>query len=141
MSTRIQVLFFFPLWTHVILLSVRARLAQFHSTRLLEGVCVLSSSCFMLKRPTPAQTIKVPQMAESISEGTLKSWSKKEGDVVAADEEVATIETDKVLFLFPLSLNPVPHHPHQITHNRSTFRSTLLSLVRSSSFSQAKKTP
>jgi len=37
-------------------------------------------------------------MAESISEGTLKAWSKKEGDTVTADEEVATIETDKVLF-------------------------------------------
>ena len=34
-------------------------------------------------------------MAESITEGTLKSWSKKVGDSVAADEEVATIETDK----------------------------------------------
>ena len=35
-------------------------------------------------------------MAESITEGTLKSWVKKVGDSVAADEEVATIETDKV---------------------------------------------
>lgn len=35
-------------------------------------------------------------MAESISEGTLKSWSKQVGDTVAVDEEVATIETDKV---------------------------------------------
>jgi len=35
-------------------------------------------------------------MAESITEGTLKTWSKKVGDSVAADEEVATIETDKV---------------------------------------------
>jgi 2-oxoglutarate dehydrogenase E2 component (dihydrolipoamide succinyltransferase) len=35
-------------------------------------------------------------MAESITEGTLKSWSKKVGDTVAADEEVATIETDKI---------------------------------------------
>ena len=35
-------------------------------------------------------------MAESISEGTLKSWNKQVGDFVAADEEVATIETDKV---------------------------------------------
>lgn len=43
-----------------------------------------------------AETVKVPQMAESISEGTLKSWSKKEGDSVQVDEEVATIETDKV---------------------------------------------
>lgn len=35
-------------------------------------------------------------MAESISEGTLKSWSKQVGDSVSADEEVATIETDKI---------------------------------------------
>lgn len=35
-------------------------------------------------------------MAESISEGTLKQWQKKVGDHVEVDEEVATIETDKV---------------------------------------------
>ncbi|CAH7681025.1 hypothetical protein BY996DRAFT_4577702 [Phakopsora pachyrhizi] len=43
-----------------------------------------------------SETVKVPQMAESISEGTLKQWSKKVGDFVKADEEVATIETDKI---------------------------------------------
>jgi len=42
------------------------------------------------------EIVQVPQMAESIVEGTLKSWSKQVGDTVAADEEVATIETDKV---------------------------------------------
>ncbi|KDQ09133.1 hypothetical protein BOTBODRAFT_37373 [Botryobasidium botryosum FD-172 SS1] len=42
------------------------------------------------------ETVKVPQMAESITEGTLKQWSKKVGDHVAQDEEVATIETDKI---------------------------------------------
>lgn len=40
--------------------------------------------------------VKVPQMAESISEGTLKQWSKQVGDYVEQDEEIATIETDKV---------------------------------------------
>lgn len=59
--------------------SAHARLAQFHSSRLLQ-----------------AETVKVPQMAESISEGTLKGWSKQVGDTVTADEEVATIETDKI---------------------------------------------
>ena len=44
----------------------------------------------------PAETVKVPQMAESISEGTLKTWLKQPGDAVEADEEIATIETDKV---------------------------------------------
>jgi len=42
------------------------------------------------------ETVKVPQMAESISEGTLKQWQKKVGDFVEQDEEVATIETDKI---------------------------------------------
>ncbi|MCJ1296627.1 2-oxoglutarate dehydrogenase complex E2 component [Xylographa carneopallida] len=35
-------------------------------------------------------------MAESISEGTLKQWSKQIGDYVGQDEEIATIETDKI---------------------------------------------
>ncbi|KAI8584564.1 hypothetical protein K450DRAFT_216924 [Umbelopsis ramanniana AG] len=42
------------------------------------------------------KVVKVPQMAESISEGTLKQWVKNVGDYVKQDEEVATIETDKV---------------------------------------------
>ncbi|KAF2201904.1 dihydrolipoamide succinyltransferase [Delitschia confertaspora ATCC 74209] len=40
--------------------------------------------------------VKVPQMAESITEGTLKQWSKQVGDFVEQDEEIATIETDKI---------------------------------------------
>ncbi|KAI0338031.1 dihydrolipoamide succinyltransferase [Trametopsis cervina] len=55
------------------------RKAKFHSSKLLQ-----------------AETVKVPQMAESISEGTLKSWLKQPGEYVTADEEVATIETDKI---------------------------------------------
>jgi hypothetical protein len=38
-------------------------------------------------------------MAESITEGTLKQWLKQKGDYVEADEEIATIETDKVRLL------------------------------------------
>ncbi|KAL9083725.1 MAG: hypothetical protein Q9159_005625 [Coniocarpon cinnabarinum] len=40
--------------------------------------------------------VQVPEMAESISEGTLKQFSKSVGDYVEQDEEVATIETDKI---------------------------------------------
>jgi 2-oxoglutarate dehydrogenase E2 component (dihydrolipoamide succinyltransferase) len=46
--------------------------------------------------------VKVPAMAESISEGTLKQWSKQVGDYVEQDEEIATIETDKVHIFSPL---------------------------------------
>jgi 2-oxoglutarate dehydrogenase E2 component (dihydrolipoamide succinyltransferase) len=45
------------------------------------------------------KVVKVPEMAESISEGTLKQWSKQIGDYVEQDEEIATIETDKVCSL------------------------------------------
>jgi 2-oxoglutarate dehydrogenase E2 component (dihydrolipoamide succinyltransferase) len=40
--------------------------------------------------------VKVPQMAESISEGTLSSFTKQVGDYVEQDEEIASIETDKI---------------------------------------------
>lgn len=51
----------------------------------------------MARVRTYAQTsVKVPQMAESITEGTLKQWNKQVGDYVELDEEIATIETDKI---------------------------------------------
>src|SRR5215203_3419675 len=40
--------------------------------------------------------VKVPALGESITEATLGSWLKKPGDAVAADEPVASLETDKV---------------------------------------------
>ncbi len=40
--------------------------------------------------------IKVPQMGESVTEGTIARWNKKVGDSVSADELLVEIETDKV---------------------------------------------
>lgn len=40
--------------------------------------------------------VSVPPMAESITEGTLSSLSKKVGEAVEQDEEIASIETDKI---------------------------------------------
>lgn len=45
---------------------------------------------------TAERMVQVPEMAESISEGTLKQFSKSVGDYVEQDEEIATIETDKI---------------------------------------------
>ena len=39
---------------------------------------------------------KIPEMGDSISEGTILSLMKNPGDYVAAEETVAEIETDKV---------------------------------------------
>ena len=40
--------------------------------------------------------VNVPVMGESITTGVLAKWLRKEGERVAADEVVASIETDKV---------------------------------------------
>jgi 2-oxoglutarate dehydrogenase E2 component (dihydrolipoamide succinyltransferase) len=40
--------------------------------------------------------VKTPTMGESVSEGTIATWSKKVGDKVAKDEVLVEIETDKV---------------------------------------------
>jgi 2-oxoglutarate dehydrogenase E2 component (dihydrolipoamide succinyltransferase) len=45
--------------------------------------------------------VKVPTLGESITEGTLAQWLKKPGDAVAADEPIASLETDKVTVEVP----------------------------------------
>ncbi len=42
--------------------------------------------------------IKVPPVGESITEVTLSRWIKKDGDVVAMDEVIAELESDKATF-------------------------------------------
>ena len=42
--------------------------------------------------------IKVPPVGESITEVTLSKWLKKDGDVVAMDEVIAELESDKATF-------------------------------------------
>src|SRR5471030_847848 len=45
--------------------------------------------------------VKVPQLSESVSEGTLLTWKKKPGEAVAIDEILVEIETDKVVLEVP----------------------------------------
>jgi 2-oxoglutarate dehydrogenase E2 component (dihydrolipoamide succinyltransferase) len=45
--------------------------------------------------------VKVPQLSESVAEATLLEWKKKVGDVVARDEVLVEIETDKVVLEVP----------------------------------------
>jgi 2-oxoglutarate dehydrogenase E2 component (dihydrolipoamide succinyltransferase) len=45
--------------------------------------------------------VKVPQLSESVAEATLLQWKKKPGDMVAQDEILIEIETDKVVLEVP----------------------------------------
>src|ERR671920_1451019 len=48
-----------------------------------------------------ATDVQVPTLGESITEGTLAQWLKKPGEAVAADEPIASLETDKVTVEVP----------------------------------------
>src|SRR5947209_15412891 len=45
--------------------------------------------------------IKVPSVGESISEGTIAHWLKKDGDAVRADEPLFELETEKATNTIP----------------------------------------
>src|SRR5262245_18856568 len=46
-------------------------------------------------------TITMPQLGESVSEGTIGRWLKSEGDTVKRDESLVEIITDKVTAELP----------------------------------------
>ena len=43
-----------------------------------------------------ATEIKVPELGESVTEGSIGEWLKQPGDAVAVDDPIASLETDKV---------------------------------------------
>ena len=45
--------------------------------------------------------VTVPDLPESVSDGTLVSWHKKPGDAVSRDENLVDLETDKVVLEIP----------------------------------------
>jgi len=45
--------------------------------------------------------VKVPQLPESVTDATLVSWHKQEGDRVSRDENLVDLETDKVVLEVP----------------------------------------
>ena len=44
----------------------------------------------------PTTVVKMPQLGESVAEGTIGRWLKKPGDRVERDEPLVEIQTDKV---------------------------------------------
>lgn len=51
--------------------------------------------------------IKVPEVGESITEVTIASWLKKDGDFVEQDEIIAELESDKATFELPAEVSGV----------------------------------
>jgi 2-oxoglutarate dehydrogenase E2 component (dihydrolipoamide succinyltransferase) len=51
--------------------------------------------------------IRVPQLPESVADATLVSWRKQPGESVSREENLADLETDKVVLEVPAPLNGV----------------------------------
>ena len=51
--------------------------------------------------------IKVPQLPESVTDATLVAWHKQPGDAVKRDENLADLETDKVVLEVPAPVDGV----------------------------------
>jgi 2-oxoglutarate dehydrogenase E2 component (dihydrolipoamide succinyltransferase) len=51
--------------------------------------------------------IQVPQLPESVADATLVAWHKQPGDTVKRDENLADLETDKVVLEVPAPANGV----------------------------------
>jgi 2-oxoglutarate dehydrogenase E2 component (dihydrolipoamide succinyltransferase) len=51
--------------------------------------------------------IRVPQLPESVADATLIAWHKQPGDAIRRDENLADLETDKVVLEVPAPANGV----------------------------------
>ena len=79
----------------------RARSADSHVRRCSLAACSLHpvsaacglQACSRVRMPT---NVVMPQMGESVAEGTVVRWIKKVGDTVDRDEPLFEISTDKV---------------------------------------------
>src|SRR5450432_1147805 len=51
--------------------------------------------------------IRVPQLPESVADATLVAWHKQPGDAIRRDENLADLETDKVVLEVPAPFNGI----------------------------------
>lgn len=60
-----------------------------------------------MKATGGVKEMKVPAVGESITEVTLSTWIKKDGDFVKLDEVIAEVESDKATFELPAEANGI----------------------------------
>ncbi|EPY54036.1 dihydrolipoamide S-succinyltransferase [Schizosaccharomyces cryophilus OY26] len=60
------------------------------------GFTLAKPAAHLVWRRFASTQIKTPPFPESISEGTLAQWLKQPGEYVNKDEELASVETDKI---------------------------------------------
>jgi 2-oxoglutarate dehydrogenase E2 component (dihydrolipoamide succinyltransferase) len=68
---------------------------------IVEPVQVVAVAPAPVANSSETTEVKVPSVGESITEVTIASWVKKDGDTVAMDEIICELESDKATFELP----------------------------------------
>jgi 2-oxoglutarate dehydrogenase E2 component (dihydrolipoamide succinyltransferase) len=76
-------------------------------TKTTETKTSTSPSTQPMKATGAIKEMKVPAVGESITEVTISTWLKKEGDFVKLDEVIAEVESDKATFELPAEANGI----------------------------------
>jgi len=87
-----------------------------------------------------ATEVKVPVLGESITEATLGEWLKQPGDAVAADEPIASLETDKVALEVPAPEAGVMGE-HQVAVGDTVEVGAVIATIEAGSGTAAKSAP
>ncbi len=80
---------------------------QSSSTKPENKMSTPSTTSAAPKATGAIKEMKVPAVGESITEVTISTWMKKDGDFVALDEVIAEVESDKATFELPAEANGI----------------------------------
>ncbi len=84
--------------------------------------------------------VRVPQLPESVADATLVTWHKKPGDAVSRDENLADLETDKVVLEVPAPVAGVLKSQDK-TAGTTVTSGELLAVIEETAVGAAKQAP
>ena len=83
--------------------------------------------------------VRVPQLPESVADATLVAWHKQPGEAVARDENLADLETDKVVLEVPAPVAGVLREL-KVAAGATVTSGTLLAVIEAGAAATAKAT-
>ncbi|GAC1453857.1 MAG: 2-oxoglutarate dehydrogenase complex dihydrolipoyllysine-residue succinyltransferase [Steroidobacteraceae bacterium] len=84
--------------------------------------------------------IRVPQLPESVADATLVVWHKQPGDAIRRDENLADLETDKVVLEVPAPANGVVREL-RVTSGTVVTSGQVLAVIEEGAAAPAAKAP